>query len=60
MNQVTNLKSLSFTRKKIANLLSTFFYPYISAIVCFVVDGVAKIVFVSAVLKADHSPAPTL
>ena len=36
------------------------FNPHISATVCFVVDGVAKLVFVSIVIEADYSPAPTL
>ena len=63
MNQVTNLKSLGFTWQKIPNLLggvSTSFDPHISAIVRFVVDGFADLVFVSVVVEADDSPAPTL
>ena len=36
------------------------FNPHISAIVCFMVDGVAKLIFVSAVAKAEDSPAPSL
>ena len=47
MNQVTNLKSLEW--RKIANLLgvSTSFWSKFSEIVQFVVDGVAKLKFVS-------------
>ena len=36
------------------------FDPHISAIVCFVVDGVTKLIFVSVVVEVDDSPAPTL
>ena len=36
------------------------FATLIFAIIYFVVDGVAKLVFVSVVVKADNSPAPTL
>ena len=45
--------------EKIANLLgvSTGFFPHISAIICFVVDGVTKLVFVSVGVEADGSPA---
>ena len=79
LNQVTNLKSLGFTWKRIANLLWVFpevclcdidfcgffdvaFDLHISSITYFVVDGVAKLVFVtvSVVLEADYLPAPTL
>ena len=76
MNQVTNLKSLGFTRERIANLLGVFpevvlcdidfsgffdvaFDPHISSIFRFVLDRVAKLLFVS-VAEADDSPAPTL
>ena len=37
-----------------------FLLPHISAIACFVVDGVAELVFLSTVIEADDSPAPTL
>ena len=77
MNQTTNLKSLGFTRERIANLLGVFpdvvlygtdfsgffdvaFDPYISSIVLFVVDRVAKLVLFGSVAEADDSPAPTL
>ena len=36
------------------------FAPHISAIACFVVGGVAELVFLSTVIEADDSPAPTL
>ena len=39
---------------------SDVFGSHIPAIVRFVVDGVAKPVFVSVVLEADDSPAPVL
>ena len=62
MSQVTNLKSVGFTWKKIVNLLGSpqVFHPHISAIFDLVVDGVAELVFVSVVVEADDSPAPTL
>ena len=52
MKQVTNLKSLGFTRERIAKFLGVSFDvafdPHISSIVHFVVDCVAKLVlFVS-------------
>ena len=76
MKQVTNLKSLGFTRERIAKLLGVFpevvlcdidfsgffdvaFDPHISSIFRFVLDRVAKLLFVS-VAEADDSPAPTL
>ena len=60
MNQVTYLKSLGFTWKKIADLLgvSKVFDPHIFAIVRFVVDSVVK--FLSVVVEADDSAALTL
>ena len=39
---------------------SHIFNPHITAIVRFVVEGVAKLVFVSVVIKAGDSPASTL
>ena len=77
MSQVTNLKSLSFTRERIANLLEAFpdvvlcdidfsgffdvaFDHYISSIVRFVVDRVAKLVLFLSLAEANDSPAPTL
>ena len=36
------------------------FDPHISPMVRFVVEGVAKLVFVSVGAEADDSPAPTL
>ena len=51
-----------FYMERIANLLwvCLSFLSHISAIVHFVVDGVAKLVFVSGSVEADDSPAPTL
>ena len=64
MKQVTNLKSLGFTRERIAKFLGVSFDaafdPYISSIVRFVVDCVAKLVLLVSVAEADDSPAPTL
>ena len=62
MNQVTNLKTLGFTWKikQIYWKSQQVFYPHISAIFRFVVDGAAKLVFVSVVVEADDSPAPNL
>ena len=76
IKNVTNLKSLGFTRERIAKLLGVFpevvlcdidfsgffdvaFDPHISSSICFVVDRVTKLLFVS-VAEADDSPAPTL
>ena len=55
MNQVTNLKLLGFTWKKqqIYFEFLQVFYPHISAMVRFVVDGVTKLVFVSVTVEAD-------
>ena len=55
MNEVTDLKSWGFTRKmqQIYFDFLQVFYPPISAIVRFVVDGVARLVFVSVVVEAD-------
>ena len=52
MNQVTNLQ-ICWDSPQV-------FDPHISAIVRFVVDGVAKGVFLSVVVEADDSSAPTL
>ena len=62
MNQVTNLKSRIFIWKKYKIYWESpqVFDLHISAIVRFVVDGFAKLVFVSVALEADDSPAPTL
>ena len=62
MNQVANLKSLNFKWKKHQIYWESpqIFDPHISAIARFVIDGVAKLVFVSVVAKADDSPAQTL
>ena len=64
MKQVTNLKSLGFTRERIAKFLGVSFDvafdPHISSIVHFVVDCVAKLVLFVSVAEADDSPAPTL
>ena len=70
MKKVTNLKSLGFTRKKIAKLLRVIadfsglfdvaFDPHISSIIRFVVDRVAKLVLFESVAEADDSPAPPL
>ena len=76
MNQVTNLKSLGFTRERIANLLGVFpevvlcdidfsgffdaFDPHISSIILFLVDLIAKLILFVSVAEADDSPAPTL
>ena len=59
MNQLTNLKSQGFTWKKIYWEYPRVSTPYIYAILV-VVDNVAKLVFVSVVVEADDSPAPTL
>ena len=73
MNQVTNLKSLGFTWKRIVNLLGVFpnfvlcdidfrgffdvaFDPYISSMVLFMVDCVAKLVLFVTLAEADDSP----
>ena len=60
MNQVTNLKSLGFAWKNIINILevTTHFW---SLYFCnrFVVEDVVKLVFLSVVVEADGSPAPT-
>ena len=55
-------KMTGFYMEKTANLLwvSTSFLSRISAIIRFVVNGVAKLVFVSVAVEADGSPAPTL
>ena len=62
MNEVTNLKSWGFHGKssKFTLIFYKFFYPPISAIVRFVVDGVSKLVFVSVVVEADGWHAPAL
>ena len=62
MNQGTNLKSLGFTWRKyyIYRESPKAFDPHISAIFRFVVDGVGKLLFVTAVVEADDSSAPTL
>ena len=63
MNQATNLKSLGFTWRKVADLLvisTEVFNPHISVIVRFVVNGVAKLLFESVLVEADDSPSPTL
>ena len=36
------------------------FNPHISAIVCFMVDGVAKLIFVSVAEEPEDSPALSL
>ena len=61
MNQVTNLKS-EFYMEVHTNYWESpqVFDPYISAIVRFVVDGIAELVYVSGVVEADDLPAPTL
>ena len=61
MNQVTNLKSLGFTWEKwqIYRESPQVFDPHISAIVRFVSDCVAKLLYVP-VLVEDYLPAPTL
>ena len=62
ISQVTNLKSLDFTWKKEHFYWesSQVFDSHIFAVVRFVVEGVAKIIFVSVVVEVDDSPAPTL
>ena len=61
MNQVTNLKSMDFTwkNKEIQWEFPQIFNPLIYATVRFVVDGVAKLVFVSIVAETDDSITPT-
>ena len=61
-NQVTNLKSLGFYMKKKQIYLESpeIFDPHISAVVRIVVDSVAKLIFVSIVVKTDDLPASTL
>ena len=73
MNQLTNLKSLRFTRERIANLLEVFpevvlceidfscFFDIASLIFNHPFCGrrVAKLVLVVSVAVADDSPAPT-
>ena len=62
MNQVTNLKSMGFTWKKQQIYWESpqVFDPHIPAIFLFVVDGVAKLVFVSVAVVADDLPVPNL
>ena len=73
LNQLTNLKSLSFTWKIIANLVGVFpqvvlchrdfrdfFDTHISSVVRFVVDRVEKLKLFVSVVNPDDSPAPTL
>ena len=62
MNRVTILKSLGFTWKKQQIYWESpqVFDADISAFVRFVVDDVAKLVFVSVVIEAEDSPAPAL
>ena len=77
MNQVTNLKPLGFTWKRIVNLVGVFpnfvlcdidfrgffdvtFDPYISSMVLFMVDCVAKLVLFVTLAEADDSQKPTL
>ena len=52
MNQVTNLKSMGFTRKKnqVYWKAPQVIYPHISAIVSFVIESVSKLIFVSVVV----------
>ena len=61
MNQATNLKSLGFTWEKYQICWESLqvFDLSISAIFCFVVDGVATLVFLSVVVEAGDSSAPT-
>ena len=62
MKQVTNLKPLGFTWEKYQIYWESpeVFDPHVSAIARFVVHNVANLVFVSVVLEADDSLAPTL
>ena len=62
MKQVTYLKSLSFIwkKQKIYWESPQVFDPHISAIVRFVVDGFAKLIFASVVVEVVDSHAPTL
>ena len=62
MNQVANLKSLKFTWKKQQIYWESpqAFNLNISAIVHFVVDDGAKLVFLLVIVEADDSTAPTL
>ena len=61
MNQVANLKSLDFTwkKKEIYWEFPQIFNPLIYQTIRFVVDGVAKLVFVSVVAETDDSTALT-
>ena len=62
MKQVTNLKSLGFTWKKQQIYWESpqVYDANISAMVLFVVDGVAKLTFVSVFVEAEDSPASAL
>ena len=62
MNQVTNLNHWVLYEKKLQIWWGSpqVFDPHISTTVRFVVDGVAKLVFVSVVAEADDSLTPTL
>ena len=62
MEQVTNLKSFGFTWKKQQIYWESpqVFDAHISTIVRFAVNGVAELIFVSVVVEAEDSSAPTL